>query len=177
MEQNRIDTNVNKKLIVGVGALMVTIVVLIVATVFLVPEGTHPAYAVAVEFVNSAATGDDESAVLHMSDTLMAYVADNCPDGVPSTCIAAYADESWGGFSSAVYRRSVPDGTDAWDVQLIATYEDGQGFSGICIYNRVEQIEGEWQVVRWSGFVSCDLPTAGLQQLAGDDAPNRVPAE
>ena len=52
----------------------------------------------------------------------------------------------------------------------------GLCFSGVCIYNRVELIDGEWQIVRWSGFVSCDLPTAGLQQLAGDDAPNRVPA-
>lgn len=167
----------NNKLIVGVAVLIVAVVVLIAATAFLVPEGTHPAFATAVSFVNDAARGRDDEAIPLMSDALTAYVADNCPDSIPSTCIQSYADDSWGNFMSAVYRRSIPDGSDAWDVQLIATYEDGQGFSGICIYNRVERIEDAWQVVRWSGFVSCDLPSAGLQQLAGDDAPNRVPAE
>lgn len=165
----------NNKLILGVGGLMVAVVILIIATAFLTPEGTHPAYASAINFVNAAATGNDEIALTYMSDSLTTYVNDNCPDGIPSTCIINYADESWGDFMSAVYRRAIPDGNDAWNIQLIATYEDGQGFSGICIYNRVEKVGDEWQVVAWSGFVSCDLPTAGLQQLADKDAPNRVP--
>ena len=163
------------KLILGVGGLIVLVIVLIVATLFLVPEETHPAYAAAVGFVNAAATGNDDIAHLYMSDDLQAFVSENCSNGVPSTCIEGYADDSWGAFSSAVFRRAIPDGSDAWDVQLIATYADGQGFSGVCIYNRVEQIDNQWQVVRWSGFVSCDLPSSGLQELARDDAPNRVP--
>lgn len=165
----------NNKLIVGVGGLMCAITVLIVATLMLVPETTNPAFAAVVSFTNAAATGDDDAAMPYMSDALQNHIADTCPDGVPSTCITAYADESWGDFMSAVYRRSIPDGSDAWDVQLIATYEDGQGFSGICIYNRVEKAGDDWKVVRWSGFVSCDLATAGLQELARDDAPNRMP--
>ncbi len=160
------------KLILGVGALIVAVVILIVATMFL---GTDPAHAAAVNFVNAAATGDDDTAIPYMSATLREAVAETCPDGIPSTCIESYADDSWGGFMSAVFRRAIPDGNDAWDVQLIATYEDGQGFSGICIYNRVEQIDGTWQVMRWSGFVSCDLATAGLQELADESAPNRLP--
>ena len=160
------------KLLIGVAGLMVTVVALIIATMFLVPESTNPASATAVNFVNAAATGDDETALPYMSSTLQESVAENCPDGIPSTCINSYADESWGGFMSAVFRRQIPDGNDAWDIQLIATYEDGQGFSGICIYNRVEKIGDEWQVTRWSGFVSCDLPTSGLQGLASDSAPN-----
>lgn len=163
------------KLILGVGLLIVAVVILIVATAFLVPEGSHPAYAAAVNFVNAAATGDDDTAIPYMSTTLRDTVAETCPDGVPSTCIESYADDSWGGFMSAVFRRAIPDGSNAWDVQLIATYEDGQGFSGICIYNRMEQIDGTWQVMRWAGFVSCDLATAGLQELADESAPNRLP--
>jgi len=110
-----------------------------------------------------------------MSQSLRESVAEICPEGIPSTCIESYADDSWGGFMSAVFRRAVPDGNNAWDVQLIATYEEGQGFSGICIYNRVELIEGTWQVTRWSGFISCDLPTAGLQDLAEESAMNHMP--
>jgi hypothetical protein len=175
MEQDKLTYMAKNKLVLGVGGLMVAIVVLIVATMFLVPEGTHPAYGVAVNFVNAAATGDDDTALPYMSDTLREAVTELCPDGIPSTCIEAYADETWGDFMSAVFRRAIPDGSQAWDIQLIATYEDGQGFSGICIYNRVEQIDDNWQVTRWSGFVSCDLPTAGLQGLASDSALNQMP--
>lgn len=164
----------NNKLILGVGSLMIAVVALIIATLFLVPEETNPAYATAVNFVNSVATGDDDTALPYMSTALRASVTENCPDGIPSTCINSYADDSWGGFMSAVFRRAIPDGHDAWDIQLIATYEEGQGFSGICIYNRVERINDDWQVTRWSGFVSCDLPTAGLQGLASESAPNRM---
>ena len=163
------------KLILGVGGLMVAVVGLIIATLFLVPEETHPAYAAAVTFVNAAATGDNDTAMPYMSESLQQAVSDNCPDGVPSTCIASYADDSWGDFMSAVYRRAIPDGNDGFDVQLIATYEDGQGFSGVCIYNRVERIDDKWQVTRWAGFVTCDLPTAGLKDLALETALNHMP--
>ena len=130
------------KLILGVSILIVAVVILIIATMFLVPEGSHPAYAVAVNFVNAAATGDDDTAIPYMSATLREAVAETCPEGIPSTCIESYADESWGGFMSAVFRRAIPDGNSAWDVQLI---------------------------------VSCDLATAGLQELADESAPNRLP--
>ena len=162
------------KLVLGVAGLMVAVIALIIATMLFIPEGTNPAYAAAVNFVNAAAKGDDDSAIPFMSSSLRDAVVENCPSSVPSTCIQGYADESWGAFLSAIYRRAIPDGNDAWDIQLLATYEDGQGFSGICIYNRVEQIDDAWQVTRWSGFVSCDLPTAGLQNLAKESAPNHM---
>ena len=160
------------KLILGVGTLIVAVIGLIIVSMSL---GLHPAHTAAVNFVNAAATGDDDTALPYMSKSLRDSVTENCPDGIPSTCIESYADESWGNFMSAVFRRAIPDGNEAWDVQLIATYEDGQGFSGICIYNRVEQIESTWQVTRWSGFISCDLPTAGLKSLAEASAPNHMP--
>jgi hypothetical protein len=165
----------NNKLILGVAGLMVAVVALIIATLLFVPEGINPAFATAVNFVNAVATGDDDIALPYMSIALRQSVAENCPNGMPSTCIKSYADDSWGDFMSAVFRRAIPDGSDVWDVQLIATYEDGQGFSGVCIYNRVERIDNDWQVTRWAGFVSCDLPTAGLQDLAGESSLNRMP--
>ena len=160
------------KLILGLSILILAIIGLIVASMSL---GLHPAHAAAVNFVNAAATGDDDTAFPYMSQTLGESVAENCPDGIPSTCIESYAEDSWGDFMSAVFRRAVPDGNTAWDVQLIATYQEGQGFSGICIYNHVELIEETWQVTRWSGFISCDLPTSGLQGLADESAPNHMP--
>lgn len=160
------------KLILGVGILIVAVIGLIIASLSL---GLHPAHTAAVNFVNAAATGDDDSALPYMSQSLRDAVTETCPDSIPSTCIESYADDTWGNFMSAVFRRAIPDGNNAWDVQLIATYEDGQGFSGVCIYNRVEQIDSTWQVTRWSGFISCDLPTAGLKSLADVSAPNHLP--
>lgn len=158
-----------------VGAVII-IAVVVVLTALLVPQQLSPAYAAAVDFVNAAGNGEDETALALLSDELQAHVADNCPDGL-SACIDAYTPPEWGGFLNAVFRRAQPDGPDAFDILLLATYEEGQGFSGVCIYNRAERAADEtWQIVRWSGWVSCDLPNAGLSALASDpDAPNRAP--
>lgn len=160
----------------GVGGLIVLVIV-VVLTALLVPQNLHPAYAAAVEFVNAAGRGDDDMAMQHLSPPLQTYVADNCADGRVSACIDAYTPSEWGGFLNAVYRRAQPDGPDAFDIALIATYEEGQGFSGVCIYNRAERVNGDtWQIVRWAGWVSCDLPNSGLSQLASDaNAPNHAP--
>ena len=163
--------------VVVVGVLLALVAVVII-TALLVPQETNPAFASAIEFVNAAGKGDDETAMSHLSTALQSYVADTCPDGSVSACVDAYTPPEWGDFLNAVYRRAQPDGPNAWDVQLIATWEEGQGFSGICIYNRVERPDEQsdvWEIVRWSGFVSCDLPNAGLSGLAQDDAPNRAP--
>lgn len=163
----------NKLLILSL-VIIVAIVALIGATLIFIPQD-NPAYTAAIEFVNAAAKGDDATAQQHLSAELKTYIAENCPDESVSACVTAYADPSWGDFSSAVFRRSVPDGATAWDVQLIATYAQGDGFSGVCIYNRVEKVGDEWLILRWSGFVTCDRPDSGLQELAADSAPNRAP--
>lgn len=164
-----------RRLIIATLILILAVIILIGATLIFVPQDTNPAFGAAIAFVNSAAKGDSATAETYMSDSLKATVADVCPDGDVSACIQSYGEPEWGAFGSAVYRRSIPDGRDAWDVQLIATYADGQGFSGVCIYTRVEKIDETWQVVGWAGFISCDLPDAGLSDLASDSAPNRVP--
>jgi hypothetical protein len=168
-------------LLIVVGVTM-ALVVVVVTTALLVPQQTNPAFATAIDFSNAASRGDDEAARALLNDDLQQYVAQNCPDGSVAACIDAYIPPEWGGFLNAVFRRAQPDGQNAWDVQLVATYAEGQGFSGICIYNRVERIPDEtdapdnWQVVRWAGWVSCDLPNSGLSSLAGDaDAPNAAP--
>ena len=165
-----------RPLISGLLILLPVIFVLIALTVLLGPQQTHPAFAVAVDFTNAVATDDHDRAVSLMSADLLAFATDNCPEGVVSACIRDYIPAEWGAFQSAIFRRAVPNG-DAWDVLLIATYELGQGFSGVCIYNRVEPTTEEgWQVTRWSGFISCDEANAGLDALASDpDAPNHAP--
>lgn len=156
----------------GIGFLALVVVL----TALLIPEGTHPAYALAVDFVKAAGQGDDETALAALSDDLRSYVASECPEGSISACIAEYIPEDWGGFLNAVFRRAQPDGPRAWDILLLATYAENQGFSGVCIYNRAEQQEdGSWRIVRWSGWISCDDPNAGLSALAQASAANRAP--
>lgn len=153
----------------------IAVIVMIVLTAVLTPERLHPAYAVATEFMNAAGKGDDAVAMPLLSDEMQDYVRENCPDSSPSHCLADYIPEEWGGLIAAVYRRSIPVG-DAFDVLLVATYEHDQGFSGVCIYHRMEQQEAnDWRVTAWSGFVSCDLPNAGIEGLRLPDAPNRAP--
>lgn len=163
----------NRTVLIAVGIIIAVVVVIVVTAIF-VPQGTNPAYAAAIEFTNAASSGDDETASTHLSDELTAYVADFC-DGSVSACINAYIPPEWGGFSNAVFRRAIPDGQDAWDIQMFATYEEGEGFSGICIYNRAERIDDEWKITAWSGWISCDDPNSGLSQLMEDTAQNRVP--
>ncbi len=160
--------------LVILGVVFVLVVMgLIALTLALTPENTHPAYDAAVRFMNAAGEGDEETALALLGADLQAYVAANC-DSV-TACIDDYTPPEWGDLIAAVYRRSRPDGL-AWDVQLVATYEEGQGFAGVCIYHRMEEVaDDEWRVMAWSGFVSCDDPDSGLSDLRRTDAVNRAP--
>lgn len=165
-------------IIILVVVTVLAIVGMIALTLVLTPEKTSPAFDVAVRFTNAAGLGDDAIARALLTPEMQAYVDENCPDGSVSECILAYTPPEWGTLvrdGSAVYRRSIQDGTNAWDVLLVATYQEGQGFAGVCIYNRVEKIaEGDWRVAGWSGFIACEESDAGLQSLRRVDAPNAV---
>lgn len=163
-------------LFIAGGTAILMVVVLAFAFV-LTPENQNPAFNVAVRFINAAGTGDDATAYPLLSDEMQAYVDENCPEGSVSACVLAYTPDTWGQLlhdEAAVFRRSIPDG-DAWDVQIVATYEEEQGFAGVCIYHRMEEVaEDDWRVAGWSGFVSCDDADSGIQGLRQPDAPNRV---
>lgn len=138
------------------------------------PEAANPAYDAAVRFANAAGQGDDATASALLSEELQSYVSANCPDGSVSACIDGYTPEAWGELISAVFRRAAPDGA-AWDVNLIATYEFEEGFSGVCIYLRIEQNEAnQWRVTRWAGWVHCG--EASSRDMADNPAaPNHAP--
>lgn len=165
----------NKVLILIGGVVVVVIAILIFLTTILVPQ-SEPYYNVAIQFTNAAGIGDDEVAYRLLSPAMQAYVDDNCPDGV-SACIADYTPAEWGQLirdGGAVYRRSKQDG-DAYDIQLVATYQYDKGFAGVCIYNRTEEINpDDWRVTAWAGFVPCDHPEASIDGLRAETAPNRV---
>lgn len=164
-------------LFVVVGLLILTVVIGVIyaLTAALTPENTHPAYAAALSFVNAAGSGDDAAASALLMPEVQAFVRANCPEGRVSACVQAYTPPEWGAFRSAIFRRAMPAGDTAWDVDLIATYEEDKGFSGVCIYNRVEQnAAGEWLVAGWAGFVHCG-EDASRNMAANADAPNRVP--
>lgn len=157
------------------GITAVIAAVIIVLTLIFTPDA-NPAYDTAVDFMNAAGQGDDGTALILLSEQMRNYALENCPNGLPSGCIDDYTPPEWGGLIAAVFRRAIPDGSDAWDVQLVATYEEGQGFAGVCIYHRVERNpNGDWRITAWSGYVSCDEPNSGLQSLRRTDAPNYVP--
>jgi len=88
-----------------------------------------------------------------------------------------YTPADWGGMISTVFRRAQPASPNAFDVQLVAMYENNQGFSGVCIYTQmVRQPDDRWLVTRWSGWNSCDDPNSGLANLISHpDVPNRAP--
>lgn len=159
--------------------LVAALIVIIALTAVLVPEQLSPAYDVALAFTDALLEArDDAAAGALIGPELTAWADANCPDGI-SACVFDYFPVSWGSPVDTVYRRSIPDGPDAWDILLITTFDAtlSQGFSGVCIYQRAEKAEGEtWQITRWSGWVSCDEPNAGLEQLrSAQDAPNRAP--
>ncbi len=165
----------SRPVILIVIVMLIIIAGMIALTIVLVPENMHPAYAAATDFMNAAGLGDDDVAFALLSSEMQAYVLENCPDGKVSACIDDYTPPEWGNLMSAVYRRSIPEGR-TYHVALIATYEEGQGFAGVCIYHRMEEVaEDDWRVMGWSGFVSCDDSDAGLSGLRRDDAPNRAP--
>ncbi len=168
--------SMNKKVVILVsGLVIVTIGLLVFLTTILVPQ-SEPYYNVAIRFVNAAGTFDEEAAYRLLSPDLQAYVDENCPDGV-SACLAEYTPDEWGQLirdGGAVYRRSKKDG-EAYDIQLVATYQYDKGFAGVCIYNRTEEIApDDWRVTAWAGFVPCDDPIASIDGLRSAEAPNRV---
>ncbi|NJL57399.1 hypothetical protein HC928_21370 [bacterium] len=142
------------------------------------PASLHPAYAAAEAFMNAAGTGDDATALPLLSDDLQAYVREMCPGGRVSACIDAYIPPEWGGLIKAIYRRAIPSaGSRAFDILLVATYEEGIGFSGVCIYHRAEEVlPGDWRITAWAGFLHCEEPAADLSRLRRTDAVNRAPA-
>ena len=165
----------SQRIVIIVSVFTVAIVGIVLLIAAFIPQNTNPAFATAVNFVNAAGTGDDDTALALLSPALQAYVQQNCPDGRVSACIQPYTPPEWGQFRNAVFRRSAPDGPNAWDVDLIATYEEGKGFSGVCIYNRVEQsAEGEWLVTEWAGFLHCG-DAASRNMATNPDTPNRAP--
>lgn len=166
-----------RKTLVSILGLIVLllIVALLLLTATFTPENTNPAFATAVEFVDAAGTGNDKAAFALLGPALQGWVTAHCPDGRISACIQPYTPPEWGAFRSVVFRRATPDGPHTWDVDLIATYEAGKGFSGVCIYTRVEQAaDGAWQVVGWAGFISCG-DGASRNMATNPDTPNRVP--
>lgn len=166
-----------KTWLIGAGVILASLVIIIILTAALTPSGAHPAFAAAEAFMAAAGRGDDAVAESYLSPAMQAYVAANCPDGSVSACIDAYTPPEWGGLIKAVYRRSTPEGNRAWDVDLIATYQFGTGFSGVCIYQRMEQDEsGAWKVAGWAGFLHCGDP-ASRDMESNPDTPNRAPGE
>lgn len=156
---------------------VIGLVVVVLITALLVPQQTSPAFAVAVDFALAAGKGDDTTATAALSPDLQAYVQENCPEGSVSACVKRFTPPEWGNFLNAVFRRAQPDGADAWDILLLATYAESQGFSGVCIYTRTERVkDNTWHVTRWAGWMSCDAPNAGLSDLIRDsNIPNRAP--
>lgn len=157
----------------GLAVIVLAVGVVVVITLALVPQETNPAFAAALQFAEAAGKGDDETAFARLSPALQDYVQANCPAGV-AACIQGYIPPEWGKFLSVVFRRAAPDG-DAWNVELIATYEKDKGFSGVCIYQRMEQDSaGEWHITRWAGYISCGEPDS-RNMAANPAAPNTAP--
>jgi len=170
-----------RTLLIGALITAVVLITIILLTAALTPQQTNPAYAAAVAFAEAAAEGDETAAERYLGDDLRAYVAANCPDERVSACIERYIPDEWGDFQSLVFRRAAPDAASiengaptAYDVDLIATYSEDKGFSGVCIYVRMEQTVAGWQVIRYAGFVSCG-DAASRNMATNADAPNRAP--
>jgi hypothetical protein len=170
-----------KTLLIGAILTAAVLITIILLTAALTPQQTNPAYATAVTFADAAAKGNDATAEATLGDALAAYVEANCPEGSISACVQSYTPEEWGGMLSVVFRRAAPDPTriqngvpTAYDVDLIATYAEGRGFSGVCIYVRMEQNGDTWQVMRYAGFVSCG-DAESRNMASNPDAPNRAP--
>lgn len=171
-----------RKLLIGVLVIAVTLIALILLTAALIPQQTDPAFAAAVAFAQAAGRGDDETAFALLDEPMRAYVEANCPDGRVSACVEGYIPDEWGAFQNVVFRRAAPDAATmrdgqptAYDVELIATYAEDKGFSGVCIYERLEQdAAGVWRVAGYAGFVSCGDPES-RNMAANADAPYRAP--
>ncbi len=165
-----------------IGLIILVVVVLIVVVIggftlagrLLDPRNT-PQYAVALEFIEAVHRGDDAAAIQRITPELQTWVATNCPGGSISICLLGfYIPDDWGNLLSVVFRRSEPVGS-AWNVDMIATYEHGLGFSGVCIYTLTsQQPDGRWLVSSWAGFISCG-DARSRDMASNPDTPNRAP--
>ena len=165
----------SRPVLIALVALLIigAIALVVVVSTALTPAALNPAFASAVAFVEAAERGDDVGAQALMTPELAAWAAETCPNGSISACVQAYTPEAWGDLIKAVFRRAAPDG-EAWDVDLIATYQHEQGFSGVCIYTRMIPVEDGWQVAEYAGFAWCGDP-ATRTMADNPDAPNRAP--
>jgi hypothetical protein len=160
-------------LIIGV-IIIVGIAALVLLTAIFTPEQSNPAFSNAIAFVEAAAVGDDAAATAYLSETLQTYVAATCPNGSVSACIAGYIPDEWGGFRDIGFRRATPEGA-AWNVDLIGYWQQGSGFSGVCVFTEMAQErDGVWRVQRWAGFAWCGDPLT-RDMARNPDAPNQAP--
>lgn len=167
----------NRNLLLALAGLIIgAVVVVVIVTATFTPEGTEPAFNVATTFVNAAAQGDEATAFPLLSPALQDWARANCPEGQVSACVQAYTPAEWGRLASAEFRRSARVGP-AWDIDLIGYYdrEGTQGFSGVCVYVRMEAAApGDWRIAGWAGWAWCGDP-ATRNMARNADAPNRVP--
>ncbi len=160
-------------LIVAAIAIIVVVLLVVVATQ-LTPQASNPAFTAAVNFVTAAEKGDDTTALALLDEPMRAYVAAHCPDGSPAACLDSFTPPEWGKMISAVFRRAAPVGS-AWDVEVIANYEQDRGASGVCSLIHVKpDAAGAWQVAGWAGFVHCGGPES-RDMATNPDTPNRAP--
>ncbi|MBW4439180.1 MAG: hypothetical protein KME04_18720 [Pleurocapsa minor GSE-CHR-MK-17-07R] len=165
-----------QKRLIFIGAgIVLALLVVVVTTALLTPESTNPAADNAVLFVQDVLTGNDAEALSLLAPAPAAWVAENCPGGVPSGCIAPTIPDDWGRFERAVFRRGALVGS-AWNMDIIGFYEAGVGSTGVCAHTRMEQdASGAWLVAEYAGFIHCGDPASRLM-ATNPDTPNRVPA-
>jgi hypothetical protein len=159
---------------IGLVVILLTVGLVVIVTAALIPQEMHPAYAAAVTFAEAVGAGNDETAFNLLSPAMRQYVTANCPGAAVSGCMAQYTPSEWGSFKGVVFRRGAASG-ETMNVELIATYENGKGGSGVCIYQRMAADEsGQWRVFGWAGYVPCSDPNS-RNMATNPDAPNRVP--
>ncbi len=159
-------------LLIGGAVLVVILLVILLVSASSNPD-SFPPYAAALAFSRAVGVGDNAAASAELSPAAVQWAGVNCPEGI-AVCLGRLADPAWGDLISVVFRRAAPDGANAYDVELIATYEQGVGFSGICIYNRVEkQTDDTWKVAGWAGWIHCADPLSRDMER-NPEAPNRV---
>jgi hypothetical protein len=107
---------------------------------------------------------------------MQAWAVAHCPAGRVVACVKDYTPVEWGLWASAEFRRSARVGP-AWDIDLIGYFDQPgtQGFSGVCVYVRVEEAApGDWRIAGWAGWAWCGDP-ATRNMARNPDAPNRAP--
>ncbi|MDX2161522.1 MAG: hypothetical protein SF162_09375 [bacterium] len=161
-------------IVIGVIVLIGVVAAIIAATAAFTPAATEPAFQVALQFAEAIGRQDNLAAQRTLHPTTREWVIYNCPNGQIATCLNTLIPDEWGAFQSVVFRRATPDNT-SWDVDLIATYAEGVGFSGVCIYVRMERLtDGQWVVAGWAGWIHCG-DERSRNMARNLDAPNRAP--